>query len=95
MPTGESDQQWLQDLENILQRILQLPLEPHSRILLAGQTSRREQPYQPLLSSERVGALKTVMVSLALWQRVLQGDIPPTISREGELPLEMVKPLEQ
>lgn len=49
---------------------------------------------QPLLSSETVGALKTVMLALAFWQRALRvDDITENIPHEGEWGRERVEPL--
>lgn len=95
---GDSDQRWLQVLEDILQDIpgcftdsslqdfLLLNL-PHGQQLLS----------QPTLNSEEsVGALNTAMLALSLWQRALgTDDIVDGFHDEQHMRCERVERLER
>lgn len=93
--TGDTDQKWLQDLDDILQVFLQSCSKSPLRTLVLNLPHPQNSSSRPLLSNESVGGLKTVMLALALWQRALRvNDITqPTIEREVQR--EKVKPLQR
>lgn len=64
-------------------------------ILLQNPTRWQKPLRQALVSSESVGALKTVILGLVLWQRALLEDVTGKIPQQQEVQRKEVEPLER
>lgn len=93
---GDGNQQWLHDLDDILQLIPSSCSNPPLRDLRLNAPHQHKALWQPLLGSDNVGAFKTTMLALALWQRALRSDgVTERVLRECEMRCEEVSTLER